>query len=100
MTLAKRVRKLRKDKGWSLELLAKKTGHSKSYIWELEHNNNVNPSAGLVHRLAIAFDTSMEYLLVGRMDENTVDTIFIRAYLTLTEDDRRVMRKVMATSEP
>ena len=44
-TLGEKIRKLRKDKGYTLEKLAELTELSKSYIWELENKNPPRPSA-------------------------------------------------------
>ena len=35
-----KIKKLRKEKGFSLEQLAKLTGSSKSYIWEIEKDED------------------------------------------------------------
>ena len=44
-TLAEKLRKLRKDKGLSLDEVAVATNGSKSYLWALETDNNKKPSA-------------------------------------------------------
>ena len=43
--LGRKIRELRKEKGYTLEKLAELADSSKSYIWELENKNPPRPSA-------------------------------------------------------
>jgi transcriptional regulator with XRE-family HTH domain len=65
MSLANRIRKLREDKGLSMEELAAKAGISKTYLWELEKDEagNKKPSADVLLRIANALSTTMAQLL-------------------------------------
>ena len=53
---------LRKRKGYTLERLAKLTGTSKSYIWELE-NKSTHPSVYLASKIAHALGVSTDKLI-------------------------------------
>ena len=50
--LGEKIRKLRKEKGLTLDKLADLTGSSKSYIWELENKNPPRPSAEKLAKIA------------------------------------------------
>lgn len=65
MSLAARLRKLRKDKDLSLEDVAKKAGISKTYLWELERDTSSarKPSADVLIRIANALSTTLADLL-------------------------------------
>lgn len=86
--LGERIRALRAQKGLTLDALAKKVSSSKSYIWELENKAVTRPSAEKLRLIALALDTTTEYLLAA---EN-VDAV--------TETDRAFFRKYQALEEP
>lgn len=57
------IRELREKRGFSYEQLSQKSGVAKSYIQRLESNDdNVNPSARVLCRLAKALDVAVEKL--------------------------------------
>jgi len=57
--LGERVRKLREDRGWSLDRLASETGLSRAYLWKLETKRAANPSLDTLEKLAGAFQVSI-----------------------------------------
>jgi transcriptional regulator with XRE-family HTH domain len=65
MSLAERIRKLREDKGLSLDELAEKAKISKTYLWELEKDTagTKKPSADVLMRVATALSTTLADLL-------------------------------------
>ncbi len=65
MSLAQRIRTLRTEAGLSLEDLATKAGVSKTYLWELEKDEEgvKKPSADVLLRLAKALSTTIAELL-------------------------------------
>lgn len=78
MTLAKRLRILREEKGMSLDALATKAKVSKTYLWELERDTAgaKKPSAEVLLRLANALSTTIGELLslpTVRVQETTVE---------------------------
>lgn len=63
--LASRLRKLREDRGLSLDDVAGKAGISKTYLWELERDaaGTKKPSADVLMRIAKALSTTLAELL-------------------------------------
>lgn len=60
------MRKLRKDKGWTQRTLAQKAGISQTTVSDIELNKSDEP--GAVYELAIALETSVDYLW-GKTDD-------------------------------
>lgn len=96
-TIGEKLRKLRQEKGLSLDELAKITQSSKSYLWELEKGTK-NPSAEKLSELAKYFGVTLDYLM--KEDENqTFDTaqrIFTRVN-NLSEDDQKKIESIIET---
>lgn len=51
--------------GLTLEKVAKLSNSCKSYIWELENNDKLEPSASKLHAIARALSTTSDFLLTG-----------------------------------
>lgn len=66
--LGKKVRSLRKQKGYSLYKLSRLTNSSLSYLSRLETSNSPNPTVRKVKQLAFYLDSTIEYLCED--DEN------------------------------
>ncbi|QKS70898.1 helix-turn-helix transcriptional regulator [Paenalkalicoccus suaedae] len=66
------IRSERKQKGWTLSQLSRKTGVSKSYLSYLERDKKKNPSIVIVKRIFMTLEIPMEDLL-QRLDEHSVD---------------------------
>ena len=60
--LGKKVKKLRGDRGWSLEELANASGGSRSMLSEIEREK-ANPTLTVTFRIARAFGLSLQELL-------------------------------------
>lgn len=60
--LGRRVRKLRSDRGWSLEELAAASGVSRSMLSEIERER-ANPTLAVTYRIAQAFGLSLQDLI-------------------------------------
>jgi XRE family transcriptional regulator, master regulator for biofilm formation len=58
-----RIKKQRKEKGYSITELAEQAGVSKSYLSYLERNLKNNPSLQFLTKIAHKLDCSIEYLL-------------------------------------
>lgn len=58
-----RLRHLRRERGVSVHLLARQAALSARQIWRLEAGDRPNVRAITVARLALALDTSTDYLL-------------------------------------
>ena len=62
--VGRRVKKLRQDRGWSLEELADASGVSRSMLSEIERER-ANPTLTVTFRIARAFGMSLEDLVEG-----------------------------------
>src|SRR6218665_3171614 len=60
--LGKRVKKLRNDRGWSLEELASTSGVSRSMLSEIEREK-ANPTLTVTFRIARAFGLTLQELI-------------------------------------
>ena len=58
-----RLAELRRSAHLTLEGLAKRTGCTKSYIWELENRPGIRPNAELVYEISEVLGTSVDYLM-------------------------------------
>lgn len=99
-TLGEKIRKLRKEKGFTLDKLAELTESSKSYIWELENKNPPRPSADKLAKIAEKLETTLEFLLDENEQvskEEATDARFYRQYRKMdsaTKDKIRQMVKL------
>jgi transcriptional regulator with XRE-family HTH domain len=67
-TVGSRVRRLRKEHGWSQDQLAERTKLSKSFLSEIETGTEKPRGPNLV-LLAQALGTSIDYLMTGKEPE-------------------------------
>ncbi|HCB1867315.1 TPA: helix-turn-helix transcriptional regulator [Citrobacter freundii] len=96
--LGDKIRTLRKQKKLSLDQLAELTESSKSYIWELENKDDPKPSAEKIGKIASALDVTTEFLLTESSttpDEEVLDEAFFRKYKTMSEPDKKKLRKIL-----
>jgi transcriptional regulator with XRE-family HTH domain len=96
--LGEKIRKIRKEKGLTLERLAEITESSKSYIWELENNKNPpRPSAEKLARIAEHLETTIEYLLDEgeELAEDAADKNFYRQYRKMPAETKEKIRKMV-----
>lgn len=65
MPLAQRIQEARKQAGLTLDQLATESGVSKTYLWELENDENAEkkPSADVLLRIATALKTTIAELM-------------------------------------
>ena|ERR1700734_487258 len=97
-TLGEKIRKLRKEKGYTLDKLAEVTESSKSYIWELENKNPPRPSADKVSRIAEALGVTSDFLsddAETTPTEEVRDAHFYRQYRRLPTPTKDKLRKMM-----
>ncbi|MBY0098267.1 helix-turn-helix domain-containing protein [Mesobacillus maritimus] len=59
----KRLKELRRRKGFTLDTLSERTGISKSYLSLIERDIQSNPSLDILHKLAKTFDVQVEELV-------------------------------------
>ncbi|GGD84531.1 transcriptional regulator [Tsuneonella deserti] len=97
-TLGEKIRKLRKDKGYTLDKLAELTESSKSYIWELENKNPPRPSAEKLAKIADKLDTTIEFLLdegESVSAEEAADAQFYRQYRKMDSSTKEKIRRMV-----
>jgi transcriptional regulator with XRE-family HTH domain len=96
--LGDKIRRLRKEKGFTLDRLAELTGSSKSYIWELENKNPPRPSAEKVVRIAEALGVTTDFLVdpsETTPDAAVLDEAFYRQYRKLPADTKDKIRQMV-----
>src|SRR5580704_12447379 len=97
-TLGEKIRRLRKQKGYTLEKLGELTESSKSYIWELENKNPPRPSADKISRIAAALGVTVDYLVDTRESTpmpDVVDQAFFRKYRNMDSDTKEKIRQMV-----
>jgi transcriptional regulator with XRE-family HTH domain len=72
--LGRRVKKLRGDRGWSLEELAAASGVSRSMLSEIERER-ANPTLSVTYRIARAFGLALQDLLESADSASAIQTI-------------------------
>lgn len=98
--LGEKLRKLRKEGGFTLDQLAEKSGMSKSYLWELENRESQRPSAEKLAALADVFGVGPTYFIeddVREPRQRHLDEGFFREYQNLDEDAKEQLRKILKT---
>ncbi|HEY1082553.1 MAG TPA: XRE family transcriptional regulator [Prosthecobacter sp.] len=75
--VGRRVKKLRNDRGWSLEELAKASGVSRSMLSEIERER-ANPTLTVTFRIARAFGMTLQDL-IGDVEESPPKIQVIRS---------------------
>jgi len=96
--LGDKIRRLRKEKGFSLDKLAELAASSKSYIWELENKNPPRPSAEKLTKIAEKLDTTIEYLLDHEQSistEDAADAHFYRQYRKMDPTTKEKIRRMV-----
>lgn len=94
-SLGKKIKKLRKEKGYSLDKLAELTESSKSYLWELENPRpgikTVKPSAEKLMQIAKILSVTTDYLLDDKAghDEEVIKEAFFRNFNQLEPEDKK-----------
>lgn len=97
-----KIRQLRKEHKVSLERLAELTDTSKSYLWELENRDIVNPSAEKLVRIAEALKVRTEYLMDDKLTEvepNEADEAFYRKYRGLHTSTKKKLNRFLEMLE-
>lgn len=100
--LGKKIHDARKRQGLSLDKLADLIDSSKSYVWELENKDGINPTADKLSKLSSALRVPVEYLLNNDQEELTEDDsskVFYRRYEKLTADKKAAIDAVLAALE-
>lgn len=96
--LGEKIRRLRKEKGFTLDKLAELTESSKSYIWELENKNPPRPSAEKLAKIAEKLGTTIDFLLdegEGVSQEEAADAQFYRQYRKMDSATKDKIRRMV-----
>lgn len=96
--LGKKIQKLRKAKGLTLEQLADLTESSKSYIWEMENKNPPRPSAEKLSKIAAQLGVTIEYLMDQEhkvTESDATDEMFFRKYKNMDHEVKKKIRKMI-----
>lgn len=96
--LGKKIRDLRKAKGYTLEKLAELTDSSKSYIWELENKEPPRPSAEKVAKIAGVLGVTTDYLVSttkAAPGKDVLDQACFREYQELDEATKEKLRDLV-----
>ena len=72
--LGRRVKKLRGDRGWSLEELASASGVSRSMLSEIERER-ANPTLSVTYRIARAFGLALQELIESADSASSIQLI-------------------------
>lgn len=95
--IGEKIKNLRKYWGLSLQQVAKKSGSSKSYIWEVE-NKNINLTSRKLVAIANALQTTPNFLLDDTKEKMTLsdeEDRFFRKYKILNTEDRRKIEQII-----
>lgn len=98
MNLARRMAKLRRENGQSLQYVADAVGVSKAHIWELEKGRADNPSMALVTKLADHFGVSVAFLAGEDIESSDADRDLQRMFRQahkLDENERAILNDMM-----
>lgn len=96
MKFGTRIKELRTKQKLTLDQLARATGSSKSYIWELENKDPPRPSAEKLAAIAKSLGVTTDYL-IGNEDvslEAAEDKAFFRDYSGMPDATRRKIREM------
>jgi len=96
-SLGDKIRKHRREKGFSLDKLAKLTDSSKSYLWELENRDTRRPSGEKLTRIADALSVTTDYLLdeSAEPNENVLREAFFRKFNKLDPNDQKKIEQMI-----
>ena len=96
ITIASKIKALRKEKGYTLDELAELADSSKSYIWELENKNPPRPSAEKLAKIAKALGVTMDYFINDEItEEDATDQMFYRKYRQMDPEVKKKIRKMI-----
>ena len=100
LVLGKKIKQLRKEKGYTLQQLADIIGAGKSYIWEIENRGLKRPSAERLASIANALDVTTDFLInddQAEISEDENKEIFYRKLGRLKkEDQEKIMDMIEA----
>ena len=97
-SLGEKIRRLRKEKGLTIEQLAEQADSGKGYIWELENHGNRKPSAEKLVKIAVILNVDIEFLLDNSKhtpDDNVLKNAFFKKFEKLNQEDQKKIMKIV-----
>lgn len=96
-TIGKKIRELRKKRGWSLEDLANRSNTHKSYIWEIENRPAKRIGVKKITEVAGALGVTVTSLIDTEVspEENAVAARVFRKFEKLDERDQKIIENIM-----
>jgi transcriptional regulator with XRE-family HTH domain len=105
-SVGKRIKSKREDAGWSQTELARRANITPSALSQIESGDRF-PSTVVVHKLAKALSTSVDYLLGNRTEEDLKDLlqdenveVLFRTFKKLSKKDREFILRQIAALKP
>ena len=94
--LGEKIRRLRREKGYTLDKLAELAESSKSYIWELENKSPPRPSADKISKIATVLGVTADYLISDAVPvEDATDAAFFRKYRSMDPATKGKIRRMV-----
>lgn len=96
-SLKEKLRAHRQKLGYSLDELARLSGTSKSYLWELENRETRKPSAEKLAQIAEVLGITTDYLLdeKAEMDDTQIKEAFFRKFNRLEDGDKKRIQEMI-----
>ena len=96
-SLGAKIKRHRKEKGYSLDKLAALTDSSKSYLWELENRDTRKPSGEKLTRIAQALEVTTDYLLDDSEEpgDEVLKEAFFRKFSKLDPEDQQKINQMI-----
>ena len=89
------MKKLRRDRGWSLEELASASGVSRSMLSEIERER-ANPTLSVTYRIARAFGLSLQDLIESADSASSIQTIRANDRAQIFHSDKRCQIRTLS----
>jgi len=93
--LGRRVKKLRAERGWSLEELARASGVSRSMLSEIEREN-ANPTLSVTYRISQAFGLTLHDLIETAQAASSIQIIRAADRAQIFRSDRQCQIRTLS----
>jgi len=85
--IGKKIKRIREQKGFSINELSEKAGVSKSYLSYIERGIQKNPSLQVLSKIAKTLDITVDYLLDKEvMNTSSNEVLIDEAWVSLVND--------------
>ena len=93
--LGRRVKKLRSDRGWSLEELASVSGVSRSMLSEIERER-ANPTLSVTYRIARAFGLSLQDIIESADSASSIQVTWANDSAQVFRSDKQCQIRTLS----